>query len=245
MATYEDTKALALRELDESRELLARAPEWNVGTVCEGWDVDALARHLAAVTWMQAEAFHRSRVLVAEAPSWLQIAGDRAAVLAALDEDRTHLEDALARTVDEQRTVPLPFAPLPASIAAAALVLEYGVHRADLERAIDRAPDDTLDPEVASVIAPLLPPLVPVLAQKDPVTPITYRLVGHSTTVSISWHEGAWRSDEGNEPVCEVRGSDAAISLLALGRIDVGHPSLTVSDPARAAAALADHIRPL
>jgi hypothetical protein len=165
-------------------------------------------------------------------------------VLAALDEDRQHLGDALARTPDEQRTVPLPFAPLPASIAAAALVLEYGVHRADLQRAIDGAPDDTLEPDVASVIAPLLPALVPVLAQKDPVTPITYRLVGETATVSISWHEGTWRTDEGNEPVCEVRGSDGAISLLALGRIGVGHPSLTVSDPT-AAAALSNHIRPL
>jgi uncharacterized protein (TIGR03083 family) len=245
MATFEDTKALALRELDGCRRLLEGASTWDTATVCEGWDLDALARHVAAVTWQQAEAFHRARVLVTEAPSWLQVSGPRDEVLAALDEDRAHLADAFTRVVDEQRTVPLPFAPLPASIAAAALVLEYGVHRADLQRAIDGAPDDTLDPEVASVIAPLLPALIPVLAQKDPGAPITYRLVGNTTTASISWHEGTWRSDEGNEPVCEVRGTDAAISLLALGRIGVDHPSLAVSDPAGAAAALSDHIRPL
>lgn len=245
MGTFRETKALALRELDECRGLLERAPAWDVATVCEGWDVDALARHVAAAAWQQAEAFHRGRVLATEAPSWLEISGERDAVLAALDEGRPHLADALARTVDERRTVPLPFAPLPAAIAAAALVLEYGVHRADLRRAIDGAPDDTLDPEVASVIAPLLRALVPTLAHKDPVTPITYRLVGDTTTVSISWDEGEWRGGEGGQPVCEVGGSDAVISLLALGRIRVDHPSLTVSDPAGAAAALGDHIRPL
>ena len=245
MATYEDTKAIALREFDGCRRLLADADAWDAATVCDGWDVDALARHLAAVTWQQAEAFHRARVLAGEAPSWLQVDGDRDAIVAVLDEDRAHLADALARAHDEERTVPLPFAPLPASIAAAALVLEYGVHRADLQRAIEDAPADTLDPDAAAVIAPLLPALVPVLAQNEPDTPVTYRLAGGTATVSISWHEGSWRSDEGTGPVCEVGGSDAAISLLALGRIGVDHPSLSVSDPAGAAPKLAEHIRPL
>lgn len=245
MATYEETKAIALRELEGCRELLAGTSAWDAATACQGWDVEALARHLAAVTWQQAEAFHRSRILAGEAPSWLRVDGDRRAVVAALDEDRAHLAEALARTPDEQRTVPLPFAPLPASVAAAALVLEYGVHRADLQRAVEGAPDDTLDRDVAAVIAPLLPALVPVLAQNDPSGPITYRLVGDTATVSISWHDGSWRGDEGNEPVCAVGGSDAAISLLALGRIGVAHPSLRVSDPAGAAAALSHHIRPL
>src|SRR5687768_5576467 len=193
MASYGETKALALRELDECRELLAKAPQWDVPTVCEGWDVDALACHLAAVTWQQAEAFHRSRILATEAPSWLEIAGDRDAVLAALDEDRTHLADALVRTVDEDRIVPLPFAPLPASIAAAALVLEYGVHHADLQRTLHGSPAARLDPFVARTIAGLLPALVPILVEKPPVAPVTYRLRADTATVAVTYEGNAWR----------------------------------------------------
>ena len=47
----------------------------------------------------------------------------------------------------------MPFAPLPAPIAAAVLVLEYGVHRADLERALLDAPAARLDPFVALGVA--------------------------------------------------------------------------------------------
>lgn len=245
MTSFVDTKDLARRELAACRSLLADAAAWSAPTPCEGWDVDALARHLTAVGWQQAEAFHRARVGAAEAPSWLGVPGDREGQLAALVAVQDHLDAALDLVTDEQAVVPLPFAPLPASIAAAALVLEYGVHRADLERALLGSPDDTLDGDVAAVIAPLVPPLLPILAHKEPASPITYRLVGDTAVATISWNGDAWRADEGNEPVCEVRGSDAAITLLALGRISVDHPALSLSDPAVAAPALAAHVRGL
>src|SRR5947207_5119365 len=232
--------ALALHELEECRALLAGARDWSAATPCDEWDVEALARHLAAVAWQQAEAFHRGRVGITEAPSWLAANGDHDAVLALLAEAQRHLS--VGTDIDEVATVPLPFAPLPAPIAAAVLVLEYGVHRADLERSLTGAPADRLDPFVARTVAGLLPSLVPLLAEKPPAAPITYRLRGDTATGTIHYEDDAWRPGEGDTPLCEVHGSDAAISLLALGRIGADHPSLTTNDP-DAAAALSHHIR--
>jgi uncharacterized protein (TIGR03083 family) len=248
MTTFETTAALAVRELDACRGLLLRATpgEWAAPTRCAGWDVEALARHLAAVAWQQAEAFHRAGVGIAEAPSWLEATGDRGALLDLLSAAREHRAgglDAVAPRTDG--TVPLPVAPLPAPIAASALVLEYGVHRADLERALGRATDVDLDADVAREVAGLLPLLVPFLAEKAPVTPITYLLGGDSSEVAITWQDDAWRAGTSDGPRCEIRGSDAAIALLALGRIDGDHPALAVTGETAAASALSDHIRPL
>jgi hypothetical protein len=196
---------------------------------------------LAAVAWQQAEAFHRATIGVTEAPSWLEARGD---LVDTLDRDLGHLERALAAT-DEAASVPLPFALLPAPIAVSALVLEYGVHRADLERSVDGAPDDRLDPDVARVAAGLLPLLIPVLATKPPAEPITYRLVGDTVTAAITSDGDRWRGGDNAEPVCEVRGSDAAISLLALGRIGPDHASLDVRDPAGVAPSFPIHVQGL
>lgn len=236
---FGDTARLALRELEGCRNLLARTvgDQWQRPTPCEEWDVTALGRHVAAVAWQQAEAFHRATIGVTEAPSWLEARGD---LVDTLDHSLGHLERALAAT-DEAANVPLPFALLPAPIAAAALVLEYGVHRADLERSVDGAPDDRLDPDVARVVAGLLPLLIPALATKPAAEPITYRLVGDTVTVAITSDGVAWHSGDGAEPVCEFRGSDAVISLLTVGRIGPDHASLAVQDPAGAAPSFPIH----
>ena len=237
MTSFQDRADLAVRELDACRGVLLSATpvEWSAATPCDGWDVEALARHLTAVAWQQGEAFHRSRAAIGEAPSWLQIGGERADVLDALSIAREQVASGLQAIASApDRNIPLPFAVLPAEIAAAALVLEYGVHRADLERSLGRAADIDLDADVAAVVAELLPLLVPVLAQ-DP--PITYRFVADRSVSTLTGKD--------EDTVCEVRGSDAAISLLALGRIGPDHPSLTVSGATASAAAIPQHIRNL
>ena len=241
-STITQTASLALEELGRCRSLLTDAPAWTGSTPCEGWDVEALARHVAAVAWQQAEAFHRGRVGIVEAPSWLAANGDRDEVLALLGEAERHLAGAIA--IDDAATVPLPFAPMPAQIAVAALVLEYGVHRADLERALLGAPDDRLDPLVARTVATLLPGLTPLLVAEPPATPITYRLRGETSTATVTYENEAWRVGEGDASVCEIHGTDGAVALLVLGRIPPDHASLQTNDPA-AAAALARHIRGL
>lgn len=86
---------------------------------------------------------------------------------------------------------------------------------------------------------------MPFLAQNAPVTPITYRLTADSATIAISWHDDAWHAGKADGRRCEVRGSDAAIVLLALGRIDGTHPALHVTGDDVDASHLSDHIRSL
>ena len=71
---------------------------------------------------------------------------------------------------------------------------------------------------------------------------MTYRLVGDTVTVAITSDGVAWRGGDGAEPACEIRGSDAAISLLVLGRIRPDHASLDVRDPAAAAPSFSNHV---
>jgi hypothetical protein len=101
MTSIAATADLSLTELDACSGLLLRAtPDERASpTRLDGWDVEALARHLAAVAWQQAEAFHRARVAVAEAPSWLQVTGDAGAVLDALSAARDHLAGALSHHI--------------------------------------------------------------------------------------------------------------------------------------------------
>jgi uncharacterized protein (TIGR03083 family) len=235
MASYEHCADLAVRELDACRDVLADgAADWSAATRCAGWDVEALARHLGAVAWQQGEAFARARAAIGEAPSWLELAGDRDDVLDALSLARDSVATNLAavgRTPD--RNVPLPFAVLPAPLAAGALVLEYGVHRADLECALGHGADIDLDVDVAAVVAGMLPLLAPFLA---PDPPVTYRFVSESSVAVI---------DGKDDAVCEVTGSDAAISLLVLGRIRPDHPALAVSGRVDAAATIPQHVRTL
>src|SRR5438309_12076394 len=127
MSTFDDQAALALRELDACHDLLLGVTddEWKRATPCAGWDLEALGRHLAAVVWQQGEAFHRARIGVTEAPSWLQITGEVREMQHALPAGRELVAgglDPLAPVSD--RLVPLPFAVLPATTAGAGLVLE-------------------------------------------------------------------------------------------------------------------------
>jgi uncharacterized protein (TIGR03083 family) len=243
MTSFAETASLALHELEGCRSVLARTAgdRWQQPTPCEGWDVTALGRHVAAVAWQQAEAFHRATVGVTEAPSWLEARGD---IVRTVGQSTAHLERAIT-AIDEEANVPLPFGLLPAPIAMSALVLEYGVHRSDLERAVDGTPEAHLDPDVARVVAGLVPLLMPLLATDPPPNPLTYRLVGDTVTAAITSEGGAWRTGDGAQTVCELRGSDAAISLLALGRIGPDHPSLDVVDPAGAAPSFSTHVRRL
>ena len=103
--------------------------EWETPTALPDWDVAGLTRHVTAVAWMQAEAFHRARLGITEAPSWVELHTDTTALPGALEEARRSLDAALKMLdLRPDPIVPLPFATMPASIAVPVLVLEYGVH---------------------------------------------------------------------------------------------------------------------
>jgi len=231
----DEAATVALRELDGFTTRLSQLDHasWQRPTRCEGWDVTALAQHVAGAAWQQAEAFHRARPDIAEPPSPVSVPQGPKDLAAVVARSRRHLDQGLSRLArDCDPTVPLPFATLPASLATLVLVIEYGFHRNDLEWALGEETD--LDADVSVTMLELLGVWLPALDGQKPDRPVGYRLAGGGGVVTnLAWREGAWHvgEDDGAD-TCEITGSDSAVALFSLGRVGADHPSLVRRDPA-------------
>jgi hypothetical protein len=125
---------------------------------------------------------------------------------------------------------------VPAAVALQIVPLEYGFHRNDLEWALGDPVD--LSPDMSTTLLGILPGLLPVHGPGTrPSGPVSFRLVTPSARYLISSAADGWSiaPDDGQATVTgEISGDDSPVALFAMGRIDAGHPSLTVSDPAAA-----------
>ena len=223
-----------LREFE--RRVAALDGEWKTPTSLTGWDVAELTRHVAAVAWMQAEAFHRARARIAETPSWIEVHADFNDLPQVLEQSRRNLESALdALDLDPDPTVPLPFAPMPASIAVPVLVLEYGVHLYDLRAALDESP--TLDGEVADVVLTLLPLWMPLAGTAaDEGTSVELRTPTDSVA-AVRYASGSWQAAGAEDmATCTITAPADHLALFALGRMSHDDVLLSVSGDATVAA---------
>ena len=180
------------------------------------WDIGGLARHVGAVVWQQGEAFHRARAAIAEAPSYLEIKLDDP--VDAIERAAAHFRSGIDQLdASSEPIVPLPFAALPASFAAAVVLIEYGVHLNDLEHALGEATD--LRPPVADAVVELMGAMLPGLASSGPDGPVSYalRADGRAPTC-VAWRDGAWQSVPDGTADCMIEGSASDIALFALGR---------------------------
>jgi uncharacterized protein (TIGR03083 family) len=202
---------------------------WARPTGLGEWTVADLTAHVAGVAWRQAEALHRYRLGVAETPSDAVVASDPAALPGALDVAAAHLGAALAADFDESPNVPLPFAPLPVSIASRVIAIEYGFHRWDVERALGR--DAVLRDEVAQYLVGQLPVFL-LLVGTDAPDGTGYRLRSDNLDVIVVRADGQWSLGDPGPPtaqVCTIEGDDGALALFAMGRIGAEDAALTVS----------------
>jgi uncharacterized protein (TIGR03083 family) len=193
-----------------------RPDTWSRGTRLPGWDVEALARHVAAAAWQQAEAFHRARVGAGEAPSYLEIT--LADPREAIERCAAHLRGAIDQLdAASEPIVPLPFAALPASFAAAVILIEYGVHLNDLEHALGE--DTDLREPVADAVVELMGAMLPGLASSGPDGPASFalRAEGRAPTC-VAWRDGAWQTAPDGDADCTIEGSASGVALFALGR---------------------------
>jgi uncharacterized protein (TIGR03083 family) len=240
MLDLDGSRSVTLRELDATVALLDGLSEaqWEIPMRCAGWGIGDLAGHLALVSWAQGEAFHRMLAGSTEVPAIPDLAPlGRPAALAALGKGRDHLAEAFARiTPDEtEALVPLPFAVLPCLFALQVALIEYGVHRNDLQSALGT--EGPVAPEVSAVIIEPLPAFLPALTTEAPPAPTSYRLSTPGATVSVVSSGDAWRVGEDPDiEVCEIAGDESAVSLFAMGRLPVAHPGLRISGDTGAAA---------
>jgi uncharacterized protein (TIGR03083 family) len=221
---FAQTVDAAFDALDAFKERL-RSGDRSAPTRLEGWDVDALARHVGAVAWQQGEAFHRARAAIGEAPSYLEIKLDDP--VEAIELGAAHLRSGIDQLdAASEPIVPLPFAALPASFAAAVLLIEYGVHLNDLEHAFGE-PTELREP-VADAVVELMGAMLPGLASSGPDGPTScaIRAEGRAPTC-VAWRDGAWLSVPDGDADCTIEGTASQIALFALGRIPSSDVTVT------------------
>jgi uncharacterized protein (TIGR03083 family) len=199
---------------------------------CPGWDVEALSRHLVSAVWAQAEAFHRARMELVEQPELPDVTGPVEGIADRLDGAHGHLASAIAmHPGDDWPFVPLPFAVIPAIAAANGILLEYGVHRRDLELALGN--DFTLSPTTVTAVLGLAGALLPAIGKPAGDEPLAYRLEAETATIDLVWDGKTWSFGDASAG-CIISGDDESIALLGLGRRGVDHDTITVTGPRRA-----------
>jgi uncharacterized protein (TIGR03083 family) len=221
---------------------------WGLPVRCQGWQVNDLAAHLVAGSRVQAEGLRRAADGVTESAT-LDPPADRdpSSLMAALRDGRDRLLSALGELPPRALTgaVPLPPGLLPTALALQIVPLEYGVHRNDLEWALGDPAD--LGQDIAATVFGILPRLLPRLAARSSIQspgdtsagPISFRIATPRARFLVSHDGNAWSvaADDGRTTMtCEISGGDSPVALFVMGRIDAGHPSLTVTDPGAARA---------
>lgn len=236
MLAYADTIDAALDALATFTDRLRAAPDrLDAQTRLAEWDVATLANHVAAVAWQQGEAFHRARMQIAEQPSYVET--KLTDPVDALERAAAHLRSGIDQLdASGEPIVPLPFAALPASFAAAVVLIEYGVHLNDLEHALGDTTE--LREPVADAVVELMGAMLPGLASSGPDGPASLALHAESRAPTrVAWRDGAWQSVADGDTDCTIEGSPSAVALFSLGRISADDPSLRVTGDAALAGA--------
>jgi uncharacterized protein (TIGR03083 family) len=203
------------------------ANAWAMPTGYGDWTLADLGRHVAGVAWRQAEAFHRHRLGLADAPAQADVVVDAADIPRAIDTSVAHLRSALSSDLAESPPVPLPFASLPTGIAAQVIAIEYGVHRYDVQRALGR--QAVLRPEVAGYILGQLPIFLLMIGADVP-DGIGYRLRSDACDLAIARVDGEWQLVDPIGRSCDVEATDESLALFVMGRLSATDPSVRVTD---------------
>jgi uncharacterized protein (TIGR03083 family) len=203
-------------------------------TVLPGWTALDLLDHVARALTQQAEAFERGRAGVLDAPEFPTSAPTtRAAALAALRAGGAAMQAALGALgpADLDRPTPLPFAVLPTAAALQIAVIEYGMLRWDLERALRAAAYD-LPADVSGATFAMLPGLLPAFAGggAPPSAPVTIALSCEHGALGLAFDGAGWQvGPPAAEPTCTITASGSDLTMFAIGRLGVGDGSVRVT----------------
>jgi uncharacterized protein (TIGR03083 family) len=229
---------IALRELGLIASIVDDLDVQDFGrpTGLPGWTLEDLVRHVTAVAARQAEAYHRARFRIAKPPNDVTVTAPLEQVPQVLRSVLDHTTSGVTGLGDaDDPTVPLPYARVPASLAAYVLLVEYGIHHYDILEAATGT--GVLADDVATAIVDLAELTLLSLASTDEPPTRSIRLEPdgrHPTT--LAWRSGAWTSIGHDTPAdCIVQGPADALALFITGRTTADDPRLTVDDPTGAA----------
>lgn len=223
--------AALLRQLDAVNDLLHDVPRdrWASPTRCVPWNIAQLAAHLALPAAALANGLLALRSGAPTSLGGQPLPQDAAPheILQALESRRVTLAEQLAQLEARELSMPLPPPPdsplsLPTETLMRLALVELGVHRSDLEAALDL--DTTLDADVVDAVGEVVPTWL-IFSAGDAARPqngLSYRLVGQRLDVTLSFSPGeGWRVGPG-EQECRIEGADTVVALFLLGRI-TGH----------------------
>ncbi len=203
--------------------------------VLPGWSVLDMADHVARALSQQAEAFERGLRGELDPPAFphpVPTTPDR--VIDDLIAGRDVMQSVLSKLAPESlgALTPMPFGVVPTMVALQIAVIEYGMHRWDLERACGNTGYDLPD-DVAAASMAMVPGLLPMLAgraDQRPAQPIAFQLASPLAAPIVAFGGEHWTPAETTDlPTTVISGSASDLTMFYIGRLNAASPGITVT----------------
>jgi uncharacterized protein (TIGR03083 family) len=217
------------------------AEEWALPTRCPAWHVGSLVRHSVWGVTMETDALRRGRHGFSGRATGRLSGSDVPDVL--LAELRSAVDGLTAEVAaipagTEDRTLPLPYGDVPATLALQLFVMEAGAHTDDLTSALGY--DQPLDADVVEATASALGAVLPAMAaaaEAHPPAGTVVAVTGPSVDLRFALDGGHWVTAGPAEPTGAVVADDDTTALrFVLGRVRPDAPGLTTRGDRRVAA---------
>lgn len=216
-----------------------------------GWTITDLLDHCARALTQQAEAFQRGITGNMEpppfpAPEPTTPSKAIADLRAGLDSIQTALGALQPHHLGQ--LTPMPFGVVPTPVALQIAVVEYAMHRVDLEHCTTR-PDSELPDDAATTYIDMIPGILPMLAarsEQPPTGPLAFRFTTPEATHTLTFDGQQWAPTDTHDPtdttdatVCHITGSAADVAMFYMGRLTTDDARLTITGHTDAA----DHFK--
>ncbi|MBI4884722.1 MAG: maleylpyruvate isomerase family mycothiol-dependent enzyme [Actinobacteria bacterium] len=218
--------------IDRARTLTT--DDW-ARSVLPGWSVLDMLDHVARALAQQAEAFERGLRGELDPPEFPNPqAATPAKVIDDLVAGLDALQRALAKLVPESMAAltPMPFGVIPTPVALQIAVVEYGMHRWDLERACG-SPTYDLSDDVAAASIAMVPGLLPMLAgrtEQRPAKPAAFQLASPVGAPIVVFDGEQWAPAEATDiPTTVISGSASDLTMFYIGRLNASSAGITVA----------------
>ena len=240
MLTLASGRRAAIRDLDASiAHLRGLAPaEREHRTPCEGWEVRHLAAHMAESTrsisrrLMEYIRQRTGQDNTLEAGRNENPEAQWSEILSRITTGRNQLARALAHLQEDDLDRTMGDAHSCRGIFNVA-VLEFGLHRSDIEASLGKKGGVDIETVLAADFV-YGQNLDRIAANTKPDGPGTesfaLQLRGDDVIDRrLVWNGTAWSATPGKEPVTRIHGSDSAVVLFMMGRIDLNDSRLDVT----------------
>ena len=131
----------------------------------------------------------------------------------------------------------MPFGLVPTFVAMQIAVIEYGIHRWDLERTCGD-PNFDLPSDIAAASIAMIPGLLPMLAagsKAPPSAPIAVRLRSDVATHTLAF-DGVWAPVKSTVlPTCTIDANASDLTMFYIGRLDAHAAGITIDGSLEAA----------